>query len=118
MCQRGKGLTGDAGRARGDLYLRVNVIVPDGFERRGKDIYQNVSLDLYTAVLGGEMTVQTLNGKIKFEVPPGTQTGKVFRLNGQGLPDFRNTEIKGDYHLKAGIIIPENLTPKEKELFQ
>lgn len=115
---KGKGLPAETGTSRGDLYLRVIVRVRDGFERHGKNIHQEVSLNLYTAVLGGEMTVQTLNGKIKLDVPAGTQNGKVFRLKGQGLPDFNNKKEKGDYYLKVGIEIPEFLTPKERELFK
>lgn len=115
---KGKGLPSETGSSRGDLYLRVNVRVPDGLERHGKNIHQEVSLDLYTVVLGGKLTVQTLNGKIKLDVPAGTQNGKVFRLKDQGLPDFNNEKVKGDYFLKIGIDIPEDLTSKERDLFE
>lgn len=115
---RGKGLSSDGGSERGDLYLKVHVNVPEGFERRGSHIYQEVSIRLYTAVLGGELTVQTLNGKIKLDIPAGTQNGELFRLKGQGLPGFNNTMVKGDYYLRMKVEIPENLTPKEKELFR
>lgn len=115
---KGKGQLSQTGGAKGDLYLKVNVIEPEGFERRGKDIYQKVPLDLYTAVLGGELTAQTLNGKIKLNIPPETQNGKVFRLAGRGLPGFKNTGKRGDYYLKTDITIPDNLTSKEKELFK
>lgn len=115
---KGRGLPADDRGQRGDLYLQVNVNVPDGFERRGNDIYQHESLDLYTAVLGGEKTISTLNGKVRMDIPAGTQNGKIFRLKGQGLPAFKNEKVKGDYHLKFTIVIPEDLTEKERELFR
>ncbi|WP_234571502.1 DnaJ C-terminal domain-containing protein [Rhodohalobacter sp. 614A] len=115
---KGKGLPSQTGGTKGDLYLTVNVIEPEGFERRGSDIHQKVPLNLYTAVLGGELTAQTLNGKIKLNIPPETQNGKIFRLAGRGLPPFKKSGKKGDYYLKTEIVIPENLTPKEKELFK
>jgi len=115
---KGKGQTSQVGGPKGDLYLKVNVKEPEGFERRGNDIYQKVPLDLYTAVLGGELTAQTLNGKIKLNIPPETQNGRTFRLAERGLPRFGRTGKKGDYYLKTDITIPENLTQKEKDLFK
>lgn len=115
---KGKGQPSQTGGLKGDLYLKVNVIEPEGFERKGNDIHQKVPLNLYTAVLGGELTAQTLNGKIKLNVPPETQNGRTFRLAGRGLPQFKKNGKKGDYYLKIDITIPENLTSKEKELFK
>lgn len=115
---RGKGHAARPGGVKGDLYLRVKIEIPEGFERRGKDIYQTVPLDLYTAVLGGELTVQTLKGRVKLNLPPETPNGKVFRLSGRGLPDFRNPNIRGDYFIKVDIKMPENLSEEEKELFK
>lgn len=115
---KGKGQLSQTGGSKGDLYLKVNVIEPDGFERKGNDIYQKVPLNLYTAVLGGELTAQTLNGKIKLNVPPETQNGRIFRLQGRGLPQFKKNGKRGDYFLKTEIEIPENLTSQEKELFK
>lgn len=115
---KGKGLSSPAGGAKGDLYLTVNVIEPEGFKRKGNDIHQKIPLDLYTAVLGGGLTAQTLNGKIKLTIPPETQNGRIFRLTGQGVPPFKKSGKQGDYYLKTEITIPENLTSKEKELFK
>lgn len=115
---KGKGQLSQTGGSKGDLYLKVNVIEPEGFERKGNDIYQKVPLNLYTAILGGELTAQTLNGKIKLNVPPETQNGRIFRLQGRGLPQFKKNGKRGDYFLKTEIEIPENLTSKEKELFK
>lgn len=115
---KGKGQPSQTGGAKGDLYLKINVVEPEGFERKGKNIYQKIPLDLYTAVLGGELTAQTLNGKIKLNIPPETQNGKVFRLTGRGLPQFKKNGKRGDYFLKTDIQIPENFSTKEKELFK
>lgn len=115
---RGKGQSSQTGGAKGDLLLKVNVKIPKGYERKGNDIYQIVPLDLYTAVLGGELQAQTLNGKIKLNIPPETQNGRTFRLPGRGVPQFRKKTKRGDYYLKTEIEIPENLTSKEKELFK
>lgn len=115
---KGKGQSSPTGGSKGDLFLKVNVIEPEGFERKGDDIYQKMPIDLYTAVLGGEFTAQTLNGKIKLNIPPETQNGRTFRLPGRGLPHFKKNSKKGDYYLKTVITIPEKLTEKEKELFR
>jgi curved DNA-binding protein len=115
---KGKGHAIQPGAPKGDLYLEIIINEPEGFERRGKHIYQKVPLDLYTALLGGQLTAQTLQGKIKLNIPPETPNGKVFRLAGRGLPDFKNTGKRGDYFIKTEIQLPENITPKEKELIK
>ncbi len=105
------------GGQRGDLYLRVNIREEEGYQLKGKDIYYNQPLDLYTAVLGGETYVPTLSGKIKLTIPEGTPGGKLFRLKELGMPEMNNGK-KGDFYVKINISIPENLTEKEKELFK
>ncbi len=115
---KGKGQISQTGGSKGDLFLKVKVNEPEGIERRGKDIIQTVPLDLYTAVLGGNVTVQTLNGKVKLTIPPETENGKVFRLTGRGLPGVNSSEKRGDYFIKTEIYLPKNLTPKEKKLFK
>lgn len=114
----GKGHASTRGGQKGDLYLKVNVKEPEGFERRGKNIIQKVPVDLYKALLGGELTVQTLDGKVKLTIPPETPNGKVFRLSGRGLPAFNKKGERGDYFLKTEISIPKNLNKKEKDLFK
>lgn len=109
---------GEDGSVRGDLYLKVKISVPDGFELRGKDIYQKIPIDLYTALLGGSYTAQTLQGKIKLSIPAETNNGKIFRLNGRGLPEFNKPAQRGDYFLKTDIVLPSNLTDKEKILIE
>lgn len=115
---RGRGQQASAGGSKGDLYLKVQIEIPDGFEQKGKDIYQRVPLDLYTALLGGDLVVQTLDGRVKLNIPAETQNGKIFRLTGRGLPEFNKAKTRGNYYIKAEIKLPENLTDKEKELIK
>ncbi len=109
---------GEGDKAKGDLYLKIKIVDPEGIERKGLNIHQTFPLDLYTAVLGGQVTAQTLQGKIKLNIPPETPNGKVFRLNGRGLPEFKNPEKRGDYFLKAEIELPDKLNAKERDLFR
>ncbi|MBI2845687.1 MAG: DnaJ domain-containing protein [Chloroflexi bacterium] len=113
----GKGSPGVGGAPAGDLYLRVNVAPDHRFQRQGDDLHQEVGVDLYTAVLGGEIPVPTLRGSVILKIPPQTQGGKVFRLQGQGMPNLKNHEKRGDLFVKVKIRIPENLGEEEKELF-
>jgi curved DNA-binding protein len=115
---KGKGQPSSRGGAAGDLYLKIRVNIPDGYERKGKDIYQTVPLDLYKALLGGELIVQTLDGKVKLNIPPETPGGKYFRLAGRGIPEFKNPANRGNYFIKTEISLPEKLTMKEKELIK
>lgn len=109
---------GEGGQIKGDLYLKIKIVEPEGIERKGLNIYQTFPLDLYSAILGGQVTAQTLQGKIKLNIPPETPNGKVFKLNGHGLPDFKNPDKRGDYLLKAEIEMPQKLNAKERELFR
>lgn len=112
--QGGKG----AGETHGDLYLRVALRPHDQFERQGDDLHTKVDLDLYTAVLGGEARVSTLKGALALTVPPETQSGKTFRLQGQGMPKLNNPNQRGDLHVTVRVKIPQKLSPQERELFE
>lgn len=114
---RGKGKPGPGGR-KGDLYLKIKIREPEGYERKGKDIIQTTDLPVYKAALGGELTVQTLDGKVKLNVPEGTQNGKMFRLAGRGLPEFNNSGNRGNYYIKVALKLPENLSAEEKKLYK
>jgi len=114
----GKGSTKMQGGARGDLFLTVRVNMPEGYERKGNNIYYDHPIDLYTAVLGGKTVVNTLSGKAKINIPAGTSGGKLFRLSGMGMPEFRNPTSKGDLFVRIQVQVPENLSKEEKELFK
>lgn len=115
---KGKGSSKAAGGPRGDLFLTVNVDMPEGYKRKGNNIYYDHPVDLYTAVLGGETVVNTLSGKAKINIPAGTSGGKLFRLNGMGMPEFRNPSKKGDLLVRIQIQVPEKLSDEEKKLFK
>lgn len=112
----GKGMPGGGGAPPGDLYLKVNVKPHPIFKRKGADLYVDVDVPLYKALLGGEVHVPTLTGDKVLTVPPETQNGQTFRLSGQGMPKLRRPEEKGDLYARVNVKLPENLTDKEKEL--
>jgi curved DNA-binding protein len=114
----GEGGVGTAGGQSGDLYLRVDVRPDDQFEREGDDLRTDVSVDLYTAVLGGEATVPTMNGSVMLTIPPGTQNGQVFRLRGKGMPKLRSPQEHGDLYAEVNVRLPTDLTPRQRELFE
>ncbi|MEX2574202.1 MAG: J domain-containing protein [Balneolaceae bacterium] len=103
---------------RGDLFLKVQVSPEKNYERRGNDIYYDHPVDLYTALLGGETTIPTLNGRVKLQIPAGTQNGKLFRLTGLGMPGVDKSGKKGDFYVRVRVELPEELTEKEKELLR
>lgn len=103
---------------RGDLFLKVRIAPEEGYERKGNDIYYDHPVDLYTAVLGGETTVQTLKGKVKLTIPAGTQGGSLFRLPGHGMPSMNNGAKPGNFYVRMQIQVPENLSDKGKKLFR
>lgn len=109
--------TGSDGR-KGDLYLVVRVGKDPRFERKGNNLYTNADVDLYRAVLGGEVTVQTISGNLILTIPPGTQPGQTFRLTGQGMPNIRKPEERGDLFVRARIKIPRNLSEEQRDLFR
>ncbi len=115
---RGEGGEGMGGGSRGDLYLRVKVLPHHSFERKGNDLYCEVPVDLYTALLGGEVRVPTLTGGAMLKIPPETQSGKTFRLKGQGMPHLKAPEQRGDLYARARVKVPEKLSEKERELFK
>jgi DnaJ-class molecular chaperone len=112
----GEGSTGYDGK-KGDLYLVVKMAPHKMFERKGNDLYVDVPVPFLTAVLGGEVRVPTLNGQVALKVPPETQNGNVFRLTNKGMPVLNKSEF-GNLFARAKIVMPKNLTAREKELFE
>lgn len=115
---KGKGASKARGGIRGNLYLTIKIDMPEGYERKDNSIYYDHPVDLYTAVLGGETVVNTLSGKAKITIPPGTSGGKLFRLSGMGMPEFRNPSKKGDLFVRMQIQVPKKLSAEEKKLFE
>jgi DnaJ-class molecular chaperone len=87
------------------------------FERRGDDLYEEVSIPLTVAVLGGEVQVPTFKGKLALKIPPETQNGRAFRLAGQGMPHLGNSAY-GDLLARVSVVLPTKLSEEEKELFE
>jgi curved DNA-binding protein len=114
----GHGGPGVNGGPAGDLYITFSVADDPNFKRDGSDLYHNVKLGLYTAVLGGEVTVDTLTGKVKIKVKPETQNGTKVKLKGKGMPVYKRENESGDLYITYDIQIPVNLTEKQKELFE
>lgn len=114
----GQGDQGINGGPAGDLYITFVIADDPVFKREGDNLYMSASLDLYTAVLGGEIMVDTLNGKVKLKVKPETQNGTKVRLKGKGFPVYKKDGQFGDLFVTFEIRIPTNLTRKQKELFQ
>ncbi len=113
---KGKGTPGRGGE-NGDLLISIRLAKHPEFELKGKDVYGDVPVDMYTAVLGGKITVQALGGPLNMNIPAGTDSGRVFRLKGMGMPDYNNASQPGDLYLTAVIHLPQHLTDKEKEMF-
>jgi curved DNA-binding protein len=111
------GAAGANGGPSGDLYITFRIEPDPVFKRVGNDLYITLNIDLYTAVLGGEVMVDTLDGKIKLKVKPETQNGTKARLKGKGFPVYKQDGVFGDLFVTYHIVIPQNLTPRQKELF-
>jgi curved DNA-binding protein len=114
----GEGGGGAGGAAAGDLYLVIEVKPHARFERRGDDLHVKVPVDLYTAMLGGEVALNTLAGSVVLTVPPETPNGKTIRLRGQGMPHLKNPERHGDLYADVDLQIPRNLSTQEQALFR
>jgi molecular chaperone DnaJ len=113
----GEGGPGITNNKKGDLYLVVKIHPHKLFERKGDDLYTEVSVPLATVILGGEARLPTLNGSISLKIPPETQNGKVFRLAGKGMPQLGNNKY-GNMFAKVKVTLPTDLTEEEKKLFE
>ena len=115
---KGHGGPGINGGPNGDLYITFVIADDPNFKRLGNDLYTTVDLDLYTAVLGGEIMIDTMDGKVKLKVKPETQNSTVTRLKEKGFPVYKKEGSFGDLYITYSIKIPTHLTEKQKELFR
>jgi curved DNA-binding protein len=113
----GHGGEGINGAPNGDLYISFMIANDPKFKRLGNDLYTTVDLDLYTAVLGGVITIDTLNGKVKLKVKPETQNESKIKLKGKGFPVYKSIDHYGDLYITYMIKIPTDLTERQKQLF-
>jgi curved DNA-binding protein len=115
---KGHGGPGTNGGPDGDLYITFLIADDPRWRRDGNDLYAKASPDLYTMILGGEIMVDTLNGKVKLKIKPGTPNGTALRLKGKGFPVYKKEGQHGDLFVTLEIQLPTNLSEKEKELFR
>jgi curved DNA-binding protein len=115
---KGHGNLGFNGGPNGDLYITFNIPVDPNFERIGDDLKTKASIDLYTAVLGGDVKVTTLDGSVNLKVKPETQNGTTVRLKGKGFPVYKKEGQAGDLFVTYEVKLPTHLTDKQKELFE
>ena len=113
----GYGQPGINNGPNGDLYITFIIAEDPIFKRKGDDLYKQIDIDLYTAILGGEIMIETLSGKVKFPVPPHTQQDTTVRLRGKGYPVYKKENQFGDLYVTFKVKLPETLSDKEKELF-
>lgn len=113
----GMGPAGPDGQ-KSDIYLVIEVLPDPRFERKGNDLSNEVTIDLFTAVLGGQVRVPTLTSDVVLTIPAGTQPGQKIRLSGRGMPDLRNPQSFGDMYITVKVQIPRKLTAKQRELFE
>ncbi|VAW36846.1 DnaJ-class molecular chaperone CbpA [hydrothermal vent metagenome] len=106
------------GQDGGHLYLRIQVLSDKQFERDGDNLKTAVPVDLYTALLGGQIDVSTIDRTVKLTVPPETRNGKQFRLRGLGMPNLKNAEERGNLYATIEVQLPTDLSEEEKELLQ
>ena len=114
---RGEGNTGARGGGKGDLFVYISVKEDPIFKREEDDVYLEIPVTFAQAALGAELVVPTVDGKVKLKVPEGTQTGKVFRLKGKGVPNV-NGRGRGDQYITVRVEVPRKLNKKQKELLR
>jgi curved DNA-binding protein len=115
---KGHGGPGVNGGPNGDLYIQFSITNHSKFKRDKDNLYINVDLDLYKALLGGEHTIDTFNGKVKLKIKPETQNGTRVKLKGKGFPKYKNEGAFGDLYITYQIKLPEKLSNKEKQLIE
>ena len=114
---KGYGSPGVNGGPSGDLYITFRISDHPKFKRVGSDLFTTTNIDLYTAVLGGDVVIDTLDGKVKMKVSPETQPGAKVRLKGKGIPVYKQEGQSGDLYVTYQVTLPANLTEKQKALF-
>lgn len=115
---KGKGAPGPAGGHPGDLYINIHIKPDPSYERHGDDLTTVVKLDMFTAILGGDAHVNTLEGALKLKIPAGTQSGKKLRLRGKGMPTYGQANQYGDLYVHIRVTLPTSLSPEERALLE
>ena len=114
----GQGTPGRDGGPAGDVYLVVRLLPHPNFDLEGDDLHTEVPVDIYTAVIGGEVRVPTLDRPVMLKIPTRTQSGKTFRLSGRGMPKMGDPKKRGDLYVRVKLMLPENMTEEEVNTFR
>ncbi|MCX8131004.1 MAG: molecular chaperone DnaJ [Clostridia bacterium] len=114
---RGEGEPGSKGGPSGDLFITIRVKAHSLFQRQGNDVVCDIPITFVQAALGAELEVPTLDGKVKYSIPEGTQTGSVFRLRSKGIPFLRGNG-RGDQYVKVNVEVPKKLNERQKEILK
>ncbi len=114
----GEGNPGRMGGQAGDLYLQIRVRDDPRYERKGDDLYATMEVDMYTALLGGQVPVETFGGPVTLTIKAGTQNGQTIRLRGKGMPKMRKKQEYGDLYAKVHVQLPTKLTRRQRELLE
>ena len=115
---KGKGSPGYAGGENGDLLITIQLAPNPRYEVKGHDLYFDQPLDVYTAILGGKLSVQGIDKAVMMPIPAGTDSHKTFRLKGMGMPVFGKADERGDAYVRVVIQVPKGLSEEEKGLFE
>jgi curved DNA-binding protein len=110
-----KGGPGMNGGPNGDLFITIHIQKHPVYERKGDDLYFDQPLDVFTAMLGGKLSVQAIDKALKINIPPGTDSDKTFRLKEMGMPEYSNPKQRGDSYVRVIISVPKNLSDEDKE---
>ena len=113
---KGQGAPESGGGAAGDLYLTIEVLPDERFERDNDDLKTPVPVDLFIMLLGGKVSVAGLDRAVMLDIPPETPNGRVFRLRGIGMPKMKHPDQRGDLYVTAEAVLPQHLTARQKEL--
>ena len=112
---KGNGHQGDGGMPAGDMYIKIHIAQKPGYERKGMDVYTTEEIPYTTAVLGGSAVFPTLYGRVRCNIPPGTQSGSKIRIKNKGIVSMKNKGQYGDEYVTVQVSVPKNPTPQEKE---
>jgi curved DNA-binding protein len=115
---KGHGGDGFNGGPKGDLYITFHILNNTAFQTQDQHLKTELTIDLYTAVLGGSATIETLYGAVKLKIKPLTQNGTVVRIKGKGLPIYKQPELMGDLLIEYQVTLPKQLNPEQITLFE
>ncbi len=115
---KGMGEKGPGGGIQGDIYIKIKITPDKNYIKQGNDLIMKADVDLYTAVLGGKIEMETLDGKLNVTIPKGSQNGSKLRIKGKGMPIYEKPGVHGDLYIQLNVLIPRDLGQEETNLFR